>query len=327
MICPYERELLQKAFDFIAKLKSADISAEIVEDSFRTYSVKVAFSREGIPLGNGTIYYSPGKKSFKFSGHELKEKSALFILEEAWHREEGNLSALPGLHAFVDGSFRNGEAAFGAVVLRDNRPVAELSGRIKPGPHSSTRQILGELKAVEAALEWSKKNKVKEITIHYDYLGIEKWATRAWKTASPVAKEYAQFIGNTDIKIRWKKVAGHSGNRWNERADELAGKCLEGIVSKPVFDEVRINEAMKTAVRFIDFLKEKKEEASLLGYFNEQFARIEIKAPAGSRGYFDLYNTARKRLSPYIHSFKNSAKSRRIEHLWKTFRQSHPEIS
>ena len=130
-----------------------------------------------------------------------------------------------GKHQFeiyVDGSFINGATGYGAVVLRDGEVVDELSGAVDASEVNDTRQVAGELAAVKEALNWCLEHSVKEVSIYYDYLGIEKWATGQWKRNQPLTKEYARFVGACPIRIHWHKVDSHTGNRWNDRADLLA---------------------------------------------------------------------------------------------------------
>ena len=55
--------------------------------------------------------------------------------------------------------------------------------------------------------------------------------------------------------------------------------------------------------------------------FNErQFARLLIRdEDEKCLGYFDLYHTRRKPLSPYLHGFKDREPKSRLESLWREF--------
>jgi hypothetical protein len=56
--------------------------------------------------------------------------------------------------------------------------------------------------------------------------------------------------------------------------------------------------------------------------YNEQFARVYILMGDATVGTFDLYNTRKKRLSPYVHNFRDEALKLRVETLWREFRSS-----
>ncbi|NLJ48204.1 MAG: ribonuclease HI, partial [Candidatus Atribacteria bacterium] len=123
--------------------------------------------------------------------------------------------------AYVDGSYYNHKVGYGAVIIRNNKIENELFGRV-PKEFSHSRQVGGELFAVLQVVQWCQKENIPEITINFDYWGIQKWVTGEWKTNISLTKNYADFIHNSPIQIHWQKVKSHSGDLWNQRADELA---------------------------------------------------------------------------------------------------------
>ncbi|HAX99119.1 MAG TPA: hypothetical protein DCY12_09610 [Candidatus Atribacteria bacterium] len=125
--------------------------------------------------------------------------------------------------AYVDGSYYNHKVGYGAVIIHKKKVKNELFGTV-PKEFSHSRQVGGELFAVIQVVQWCQKEKIPEITIYYDYLGIQKWVTREWKTNISLTKNYADFIHNSPIHIHWQKVKSHSGDQWNQHADELAKK-------------------------------------------------------------------------------------------------------
>ena len=235
---------------------------------------------------------------------------------------------------YVDGSFINGATGYGAVILKQGSVVDELFGAVAAAEVSNTRQVAGELIAVKESLKWCREHSIDEVSIYYDYLGIEKWATAQWKTNQPLTKEYARFVQECPIKIHWSKVASHTGNRWNDRADALAKKgagliqqaVIETDTSKPVQSAVvetgLISELTMASDGWIEFLMVNGIDARFDRIYNEQFARIHILKADKDVGTFDLYNTRKKRLSPYLHNFRDETLKLRIEILWNEFRSS-----
>lgn len=220
---------------------------------------------------------------------------------------------------YVDGSFINGAAGYGAVILENGKVVDELAGAVDAFEVNDTRQVAGELAAVNEALSWCRAHSVKEVSIYYDYLGIEKWATGQWKTNHPLTKEYARFVADCPVRIHWHKVDSHTGNRWNDRADALA-KQGAGSIQPPVGGPDLVSDLIEKADAWIEFLMVKGIDASFDRVYNEQFARVYIKQQDETVGTFDLYNTRKKRFSPYVHSFRDKGLKLRIETLWKEFR-------
>ena len=222
---------------------------------------------------------------------------------------------------YVDGSFINGATGYGAVVLENGKVVDELSGAVDASEVNETRQVAGELVAVKEALNWCREHSVDEVSIYYDYLGIEKWATRQWKTNQPLTKDYARFVSECPIKIHWHKVDSHTGNRWNDRADALA-KQGAGSLWPAVGEADSVSELIGKTDAWIEFLMVRGIDARFDRVYNEQFARVYILEQDKTVGTFDLYNTRKKRFSPYVHNFRDKDLKLRIETLWTEFQSS-----
>ena len=84
-------------------------------------------------------------------------------------------------------------------------------------------------------LMWYAVNeKLEEVTIFYDYQGIESWATGEWKTNLDYTKEYKNFAEKvaTRVKVNFVKVKAHTGVELNERVDELAKQAIAEFKNK-----------------------------------------------------------------------------------------------
>lgn len=135
--------------------------------------------------------------------------------------------------AFVDGSYSSnvgGEEryGYGAVLITDESET-EISGSYDNMEYMVSRNVAGEIEGVRNSILWAIENNKKEIIVYYDYEGIEKWATKEWKTNKNLTKRYSEFYNEKSklIKIKFRHVKAHSGIYYNERADELAKKSLE----------------------------------------------------------------------------------------------------
>jgi len=133
------------------------------------------------------------------------------------------------IDAYVDGSYKDGKVGWGAVIVKSGKLYGEFSGVVDDKDVMGTRQVAGELRAVEEVIFWCKEQKVKEINIHYDYAGISEWVTGAWKAKNPVTQKYRDYVRSSCLKINWIKVKSHSGVKYNDMADELARKMADGV--------------------------------------------------------------------------------------------------
>lgn len=315
----FKGRLQDRAEQFIQTLTRAGIDAAIVEDSFRQYSVKISIHPNGRDAGVAVLYYSPKSDSFSLKLHEMADRSIGPSLEDLW-KAAPSIDEVEAARCeiYVDGSFMNGATGYGAVVLKNGKVVDELCGSVDAADVNGTRQVAGELIAVREALAWCRARSVDEVDIYYDYLGIEKWATGQWKTNQALTKEYARFVRACPIRIHWHKVDSHTGNRWNDRADALAKKGAGLVQSSAVAGDL-ISELVEQTERWVEFLMVNGIEGAFDRTYNEQFARINIIEKDVVVGVFDLYNTKKKRLSPYLHNFRDESLKLTIHSLWQRF--------
>ncbi|MCR4605990.1 MAG: reverse transcriptase-like protein [Eubacterium sp.] len=131
--------------------------------------------------------------------------------------------------AYVDGSFLvdTGEYGSGVVFFYDGE-VTELSEKGSNPDAATMRNVSGEVMASMLAMRQAKKIGAKSLVIYHDYQGIADWCTGAWKTKKEGTKVYKQYYQNMSafLDISFVKVTGHSGDKWNDRADELARAAI-----------------------------------------------------------------------------------------------------
>jgi ribonuclease HI len=245
---------------------------------------------------------------------------------------------------YVDGSYFDGKVGYGAVVLENDELIKEFCGFVPSEHVENTRQVAGELFAVGLALRWCKERNITHLTLYYDYLGIEKWATGEWKTNISLTQRYARFMKEMPIRITWKKVKSHAGNYWNEYVDVLAKKGAQGCnkdystiqthktqdssneVDVKEVEKVRIEEARVAAEKFLIFLKQTQflERHGLIARldkaYNQQFFRINFHFADNQIGRLDLYNTQNKPFHLRISGSNQAYLEEHIRKEWQIFR-------
>ncbi len=214
---------------------------------------------------------------------------------------------------YVDGSCINGCVGYGIVILEDEKIIAELSGRISEDLVQGTNQVAGELFAVKKAIEWCQEKGIEEISIFYDYEGIEKWVSGNWKAKNPITQEYADFISKSGVKIDWHKINSHTGDAMNERADKLARESCAGSESM----DLLVSELRSKALGFVEFLKNKEFNANLKGIYNSNCAKIEISKGNKNIGFLNIYHTKKIKFSPKYHELKEDHD--KIDSLWQEY--------
>ena len=132
-------------------------------------------------------------------------------------------------YAFVDGSFNKATHTYGygGFLVTDNEKYV-LQGADNDAEMATMRNVAGEIKGAEAAVKKAIELGIKELVIYYDYMGIEMWATGAWKRNKAGTIAYHDYMMSVreQIKLTFVKVKGHSGVEGNEEADKLAKQAV-----------------------------------------------------------------------------------------------------
>ena len=167
-----------------------------------------------------------------FSGAEYKsfpnEKDAKIYLgvgeQECFDFVEVGL-----VRAYVDGSFNieTCEFSFGAVLFVDGETLT-FSEKFDDIELATMRNVAGEIKGAEFVLRYCLEHKISGVEIYYDYEGIAAWAEGRWKTNKSGTMAYKKLFDeiSKSVAVKFVKVKGHSGDKYNDMADRLAKDAL-----------------------------------------------------------------------------------------------------
>ena len=132
--------------------------------------------------------------------------------------------------AYVDGSFHAAmqKYSYGAIIFYEGQEYrfseAETTADMVP-----MRNVAGEIRGSEKAMDFALESGAKEVHIFHDYEGIARWCTGDWKANKPGTQRYRDHYLNVcekGLKVIFHKVKGHSGVEYNEVADQLAKAAL-----------------------------------------------------------------------------------------------------
>jgi ribonuclease HI len=131
--------------------------------------------------------------------------------------------------AYVDGSYNHALGIYGAGVVlfigEDEKPITFAKTGNNPD-FVKSRNVAGEVLAATLVLAACKEvPELTELTLYYDYAGIECWVNGLWKANTKLSKGYREFAKTMPFKLLFRKVKSHSGNTFNELADSLAKKA------------------------------------------------------------------------------------------------------
>jgi ribonuclease H-related protein len=180
-----------------------------------------------------------GYSGAEFRGLTEKEEALAFLNMETTKTVSGDKSKEAAgvvevpenmVIAYVDGSFEKsiGRYAFGCVLLTPDGQEIRESGSGSDPAGVAIRNVAGEMLGAMNAVKWAQENGYPAVEIRYDYEGVEKWVTGVWRAKTPLTSKYAVHMqeAGKKIQISFCKVAAHTGNHYNEEADQLAKSAL-----------------------------------------------------------------------------------------------------
>ena len=141
--------------------------------------------------------------------------------------------------AFCDGSFDEPSQrySFGVLIIDSAMHQHEICGSSRNEKYISANNVAGEILGVINALDWAVSNGYEKIKIYHDYEGLSKWISGEWEVKSEVSKMFvavykAKFADL--LNVEFEKVKGHSNNKFNNKADELAKRALSDNARVPI---------------------------------------------------------------------------------------------
>lgn len=174
--------------------------------------------KEQVAGFKGAVY-----KSFK----TLSEAEA--FLERNEEKIE-NIEEVDGVYAYIDGSFDRVSGVYGSgVVIVDGDKKHEYKHAGNREDYAQLHNVAGELEAAKFVMWYAVDKKIKEVTLFYDYQGIEAWAVGDWKANLTYTQDYVKFYNKVKerVKVNFVKVKAHTGVELNELVDKLAKDAIE----------------------------------------------------------------------------------------------------
>jgi len=194
--------------------------------------------RRGKKTGVFTTWDECKEAVHGFSGAEYKsfatyEQADEFIQNHTGVQQskEFNLNELSEQEAvaYVDGSYNvnTKEYSYGVVFFYQSQEE-HFCLKMNDPEMAEMRNVAGEILGAKKAMEVALEKGCKKIKIYHDYEGIAKWCLGDWKTNKEGTKNYKSYYDSIKDKllVEFVKVKGHSNDKYNDLADELAKSVI-----------------------------------------------------------------------------------------------------
>jgi ribonuclease H-related protein len=141
--------------------------------------------------------------------------------------------------AFCDGSFdkNKNRYSYGVLIIDSSMQEHEICGSAQNVKYISSNNIIGEILGAINALDWAVTYGCEKIKVYHDYEGLSKWISGEWVAKSAAAKMFVTIFNKKYadlLQVEFEKVKGHSNNKYNNKADELAKRALSDNTRVPI---------------------------------------------------------------------------------------------
>lgn len=208
--------------------------------------------RKGFKTGIFTTWdecqsYVHGFSNAEFKSFSSESEAREYLNNDiaSYHEKsskKGSTATLKNI-AYVDGSFDGYSKTYGFggfIIYEENGKecVRVVQGAGNNPEMSKMRNVAGEISGAMRIVEEAIYLGLEEITLYYDYAGIENWVTGVWSCNKYETSQYVSFMreSSKQIRIHFHKVAGHSGDTGNDIVDTIA-KEQSGVINDIHTDE------------------------------------------------------------------------------------------
>ena len=168
--------------------------------------------------------YKKASEEAELEALELSKEAGTIVLHT-----DGSRKKVPDTETIVFG--------YSCIYLENEIVTHKLGGASDNKAYAVYENVAGELMAVVEGLKWIQANRpdIKKVVLFYDYQGIGYWADGSWRAKNIMTRRYVEFMNNfrrdTGLEIVFNHVKGHTGNRFNEMADIVAGEAIDTFVA------------------------------------------------------------------------------------------------
>lgn len=183
------------------------------------------------------------------------------------------------LQIYVDGSYSKTlkKAGFGCVFVLNEIAVHTVAKEAPIDSNENLWNVSAEIAGVLYAVEWAIKHKYPIVNIFYDYEGLEKWYSGEWRANKKTTKNYVMKLNQlkNEISMNFVKVKAHSGDTFNELADQLAKSAIADVFIENNDKKTDINEVLNNNIE-VDVLNV-REFYKIIGDLEDDKVKVKYK--------------------------------------------------
>ena len=205
--------------------------------------------------------------------------------------------------AYISGCFNEeaNEYAYGVVVFY-NGGEEHLSGKFIESDILDMKNVAGEIEGAKRAMKFCLDSKIKSIDIFYNYEGIEKWCTGAWRAKKTQTKEYKNYYNSLKnvLKVSFYKLQINSGDTYNNLAESLA-KAAVGLGDNLTSISVHTGGIVVNGIK-------KSDLESVLELMQEDFEDIKISSrdiPYALQYELEIKKPTKQKITITLYDSKN----------------------
>jgi viroplasmin and RNaseH domain-containing protein len=102
-----------------------------------------------------------------------------------------------------------------------------------------------ELLAIIKGLEWIQNNHINNVNIHYNYEGVQKWATKDWEAKQQISQWYVKELSAFSmLKVHWQNKDDVFNLNWSDMAREIAQNELTTYIQEK--RKIKVNNDAET---------------------------------------------------------------------------------
>lgn len=203
MTTPFHELRAQNLADYLCEI---GLNAKVTFVNEKQANIRISYARENL----GNVYIHDRGERASCRTHDLKDLKLTPVVMACWQLNvdavdrlmqdflEGRKADLPAHAIHVAAHYRD-SVGYGSTIFHDDRLVAEFSGV------TNGSAVHGEVEAAIEAFIWCEDEAIKRIVCFCNSM-LAKWATGAYRAASPIAKDFVELLSSVDVEVVWRDI-------------------------------------------------------------------------------------------------------------------------